>query len=71
MEISTFPQALVAGIIFLIMVLVFTILSVMLGHHWNRYETNPERRQWTRKIYYAVSGIILALMLVAFIFILT
>ena len=70
MEVSGFPQVTVAGIIFLVVIACFTVLSVILNHHWSHYELEKNRRRKARRVYYSGAGAILVMMLVAFIFLL-
>ena len=70
MEVLGLSQVAVAGIISLVLVVCFGILSAVLDHHWSNYEIDPKRRRKVRGIYYAVAGIILIFMLIAFIFLL-
>lgn len=70
MEVSGLPQVAIAGVILLVMVLCFGILSVILDHHWSHYEIDAKRRLRARRIYYTGAGIILIFMLIAFVFLL-
>lgn len=69
MDASGFPQIAVAGIIMLVMLASFAILSTILNHHWSRYEIDASRYKKARNIYYSGAGIILILMFIAFMFI--
>lgn len=70
MESLGLSQVAVAGIISLVLIVCFGILSVVLDHHWSSYEVDPKRRQRVRGIYYTGAGIILIFMLIAFVSIL-
>jgi hypothetical protein len=70
MNASGFPELAVAGIILLIMLISFGILSAILNHHWSRYEIDADRYKKVRNIYYAGAGAILILMFATFAFIL-
>jgi multisubunit Na+/H+ antiporter MnhB subunit len=60
-------QVAVAGIISLVLIVCFGILSAVLDHHWSSYEIDLHRRRKVRGIYYTGAGIILAFMLITFI----
>lgn len=70
MEDSGLSQIALAGIIFLVLIVCFGIVSAILDHHWSKYEMDPKRRQKARKAYYTGAGLILVFMLIAFITIL-
>jgi hypothetical protein len=68
MEAFGLSQVALAGIVFLVILVSFGIVSAVLDHHWRRYEIEAERRRRARRIYYTGAGVILAFMLVAFAF---
>ncbi|MCX7589358.1 MAG: hypothetical protein N2Z85_00240 [Patescibacteria group bacterium] len=44
---------------FIILIIIFIVLSLILNYHWNRYEISIYRTSLIKKIYFSISGILI------------
>lgn len=62
---TDFISPAVLWLIFLVIVLVFVVISVALTYHWKNYNVNSVLVRRLRRVYFWVSGIFLAAMVIA------
>jgi len=60
----------VSGILFLILVLIFVIVSIVLNYHWTNYGVTADKIRKVRTWYFSVSAVLLLIMAVFLAFLL-
>jgi len=56
----------IAIVVFLLLLIFFTIISIILNYHWSRYGIDKKRIKKVKIIYFGISFIFLTIIIFAF-----